>query len=234
AARYRACIRSAHFLTAARYRACIRSAHFLTAARYRACIRSAHFLTAARYRACIRSAHFLTAAAYRACIRSAHFLTAARYRACIRSAHFLTAARYRACIRSAHFLTAARYRASIRSAHSLRNWDFILWLFLRRRRVNDAGLWISGTAIFFEEVIDPGTRAFQRAIRRRDVHLQQFQLIRGFRAVVYLHPDTGLLRNHFAPAIVCTAAWAVSKLLWASLRTYMLHVTSHAIEPCLA
>src|SRR6266540_4552694 len=107
---------------------------------------------------------------------------------------------------------AARYRACIRSAHSLRHCDFILRLFLRPGRIDDVGLWMSGTAVFIEEVIDPGTRAFQRAIRRRDVHLQQFQLIRGLRAVVYLHPDTGLLRNHLAPAIVGTTAWAISKL----------------------
>src|SRR5262245_37266205 len=93
---------------------------------------------------------------------------------------------------------------------------------------------MSGTAVFVEKVIDPGTGTFQRAIRSRNVHLQQFQLIRGFRAVVYLYPDTGLLRNHLALAIVGTAAWAISKLLWASLRTYMLHVAEHAIAAFLA
>src|SRR5215831_8415288 len=189
---------------------------------------------AARYRACIRSAHLQMAARYRACIRSAHLQMAARYRACIRSAHLQMAARYRACIRSAHLQMAARYRACIRSAHSLRHYDFIVRFFLRPGRIDDVRLWMSGTAVFVEEVIDPGTGTFQRAIRRRNVHLQQFHLVRGFRAVVYLHPDTRLLRNDLALAVVGAAAWTISKLLWASLRTYMLHVAEHAIAAFLA
>src|SRR5262249_19236752 len=117
---------------------------------------------------------------------------------------------------------------------SLRNCDFILRLFVRGRRSGSVRLRMPGTTVFVEEVIDPGTRAFQRAIRRRDIDLQQLELIRGFRTVVNLHPDARLLRNHFALAIIGAPAWAISKLLGASLRADMLHVAEDAIAAFLA
>src|SRR5262245_60591540 len=132
------------------------------------------------------------------------------------------------------FQMAARDRACIRSAHSLRNYDFIFRLFFCRDGIVCAGLRMSGTAIFVEEVIDPRTRAFQRAIRRRNVNLQQLKLIRRLCAIIHLHPDARLLRYHFALALIGTAAWTVSKLLGASLRTYMLHVAEYAIAAFLA
>src|SRR6266436_174404 len=109
-------------------------------------------------------------------------------------------------------------------------------LFVRRgRRQRRAGIVDipSRTAVALQEVIDVGTRALQRTVRRRNVNLQKLELVRGFRTLVDLHPDTRLLRNDFALAVVGAAARPIAQLLRTGLRAHVLHIAQHAVAACL-
>src|SRR5207244_11603294 len=91
----------------------------------------------------------------------------------------------------------------------------------------------SWTAVFIEEIIDPGAGALERPVRRRDIDLQQLEFIRRFRAFVHLHPNASLFRNHFALTVVGAAARPISKLLGTCLRADILHVRYHTVAAFL-
>src|ERR1041385_13163 len=60
---------------------------------------------------------------------------------------------------------------------------FFLW-----RRCRRTGLRMPWTAVFVQEIVDPGARSLQRSIRRRYVDLQKFDFIRRLCAFVNLDP----------------------------------------------
>src|SRR5881394_144839 len=70
-----------------------------------------------------------------------------------------------------------------------------------------------GTAVAIEKVIDVGTGSLQRPVALRDICLEFVHAIRRLGTLIHLHPDTGLLRNHFALAVERSAARTVPKIL---------------------
>src|SRR5262249_28180104 len=94
--------------------------------------------------------------------------------------------------------------------------------------------WMSRPTVFLEKIIDPGTRALERTIRRWNVDFQQFHFIRGFCPLVSFYPDTLLLRDDFALAVECTATRSVPELLRTGLRTHILQIGDDAVAAFLA
>src|SRR5712691_5388890 len=71
-------------------------------------------------------------------------------------------------------------------------------------------------AVALEEVVDPGARALQRPMRRRDVDLQGFDAAGGSGPLVDVDPDARLV-HHLAAAEMCAPARAVAELLGTGL-----------------
>src|SRR5438552_11399302 len=95
-----------------------------------------------------------------------------------------------------HSHPACRASSPTGETPSLRNCDFFLGFFLEGSRRWCIVLRMARAAVLVKEVIDPGARALERPVRRRNVDFQQIQFIRRLRAIVDLDPDTSLFRNH--------------------------------------
>src|SRR5262245_44308998 len=88
-------------------------------------------------------------------------------------------------------------------------------------------------AVALEEVVDPGARAGERSMGRRDVGLERFGAAGGVSALVHAHPDTGLI-HHLTSTEEGAAAGAIAHLLGTRLRTDVLHLAQHAVATGLA